>query len=199
MELSQRGANPEGADFRDQWQFPEIPFHLADLDQPLPFESSSFDIVTCLEALNYVESPARLFREVHRILRPGGTFVATFPNCLCFESRIRFLVNGTYRWFPHPTFAGGEKSDYGDIGRDPIRPTTSVFHAQMAGLELEAVEYGGSQISPLNLAAAAPLALLTQIHNRMRAKKGKRVPDFACGLDPLRYRTVGYRARKPLG
>ncbi|MCY4526773.1 MAG: methyltransferase domain-containing protein [Anaerolineaceae bacterium] len=38
----------------------------------LPFEDGSFDLVTCLEALEFMARPGRVLAELLRVLRPGG-------------------------------------------------------------------------------------------------------------------------------
>src|SRR4029077_1970892 len=46
----------------------------------LPFTAESFDIVVCVWVLEHVERPELVFREVRRVLRPGGHFVFLTPN-----------------------------------------------------------------------------------------------------------------------
>jgi SAM-dependent methyltransferase len=46
----------------------------------LPFTAESFDIVVCVWVLEHVERPELMFREVRRVLRPGGHFVFLTPN-----------------------------------------------------------------------------------------------------------------------
>lgn len=41
----------------------------------LPFPDASFDVVTCMDFLEHVVSPARYIEEMGRVLRPGGIFV----------------------------------------------------------------------------------------------------------------------------
>jgi ubiquinone/menaquinone biosynthesis C-methylase UbiE len=43
----------------------------------LPFPDDSFDVVTCLEALEFMERPADVLRELVRVLRPGGLLFIT--------------------------------------------------------------------------------------------------------------------------
>jgi len=51
----------------------------ADLEH-LPFESMSFSTVACRCVLEHLARPKRVFREFHRVLKPGGTVVFLTPN-----------------------------------------------------------------------------------------------------------------------
>lgn len=46
----------------------------------LPFPDDSFDLLTALDVLEHIDDDRRSFAEVARILRPGGTFLATVPS-----------------------------------------------------------------------------------------------------------------------
>lgn len=48
--------------------------HAADA---LPFPADTFDLVTCLEALEFMPDPRRVLDELVRVLRPGGLLVIT--------------------------------------------------------------------------------------------------------------------------
>jgi SAM-dependent methyltransferase len=48
--------------------------------EPLPFESESFDLITCLEVIEHVANERETFRELSRVLRPGGTLILTTPH-----------------------------------------------------------------------------------------------------------------------
>ena len=69
-----------------------IETHWADLDEPLPFDDASFDVVVAGELLEHLRDPLRLVAEARRVLRPGGTFVASVPNAYRFKNRLRFLL-----------------------------------------------------------------------------------------------------------
>jgi SAM-dependent methyltransferase len=69
-----------------------IETHWADLDGPLPFPDESFDVVVAGELLEHLRDPARLVGEAQRVLRPGGTFVASVPNAYRAKNRLRFLL-----------------------------------------------------------------------------------------------------------
>jgi SAM-dependent methyltransferase len=48
-----------------------------DLEMPLPFESGSFDAVLSLDVALHLRDRSKLFREVARVLSPGGRFLFT--------------------------------------------------------------------------------------------------------------------------
>jgi ubiquinone/menaquinone biosynthesis C-methylase UbiE len=55
----------------------------------LPFEDNTFDVVTCLEALEFMPDPAAVLREICRVLRPGGLLLTTQRiNARWFVSRL---------------------------------------------------------------------------------------------------------------
>jgi SAM-dependent methyltransferase len=64
----------------------------ADLDEPLPFGEASFDVVVAGELLEHLRDPRRVVGDVRRVLRPGGTFVASVPNAYRLKNRLRFLL-----------------------------------------------------------------------------------------------------------
>ncbi len=49
----------------------------ADLNEPLPFEAGSFDAAMSLDVVLHLRDRSKLFREVARLLRPGGRFLFT--------------------------------------------------------------------------------------------------------------------------
>jgi SAM-dependent methyltransferase len=69
-----------------------IETHWADLDQPLDFADASFDVAVAGELLEHLRDPHRLVREMRRVLRPGGTFVASVPNAYRLKGRLLFLL-----------------------------------------------------------------------------------------------------------
>lgn len=51
----------------------------ADLAQPLPFEDATFDTVILSDVLEHVPDPELLWREMARLLAPGGCVIANVP------------------------------------------------------------------------------------------------------------------------
>lgn len=50
------------------------------LDSQLPFESSSFDVVTMLAVLEHIENEHQILNEIYRVLVPGGKLIITVPS-----------------------------------------------------------------------------------------------------------------------
>jgi SAM-dependent methyltransferase len=50
--------------------------------EQLPFAGDSFDLVVSVWVLEHLRDPEKVFREVRRVLRPGGHFVFLTPNLL---------------------------------------------------------------------------------------------------------------------
>jgi SAM-dependent methyltransferase len=60
--------------------------HDLNVDPSLPFDDARFDAVTCCVSVDYLTKPIEVFREVRRVLEPGGTFVCMFSN-RCFPTK----------------------------------------------------------------------------------------------------------------
>ncbi|HEY9503079.1 MAG TPA: class I SAM-dependent methyltransferase [Pyrinomonadaceae bacterium] len=56
-----------------------ITFRVADANGRLPFEDNTFDGAICIDSMNHFPDRANVFREWHRVLRPGRRAVFTDP------------------------------------------------------------------------------------------------------------------------
>jgi SAM-dependent methyltransferase len=54
--------------------------HDVNAEPQLPFETATFDAVAITVSIQYLTRPLEVFREVNRILKPGGLFVVIFSN-----------------------------------------------------------------------------------------------------------------------
>ena len=69
--------------------------HDLNVDPQLPFADASFDAAVCCVSVDYLIRPIEVFRDVARVLRPGGVYVCTFSN-RCFPTKaIRGWLNAS--------------------------------------------------------------------------------------------------------
>ena len=55
----------------------------------MPFEDDKFDHAVCCVSVDYLTRPIEVFRDVARVVRPGGLFVCAFSNRLFPTKAIR--------------------------------------------------------------------------------------------------------------
>ena len=66
--------------------------------EAIPFPDNTFDFVVCRSLLHHLESPLAGLKEMRRVLKPGGKFVAWEPNLSIFNDWIRKLAKKTKRF-----------------------------------------------------------------------------------------------------
>jgi SAM-dependent methyltransferase len=72
---------------------------LADVNQ-LPYEDNSFDLAFAIYLLEHLEHPDAFVKEVRRVLRPEGLFLALTPNRWHYVSVVSACTPvGFHRWF----------------------------------------------------------------------------------------------------
>jgi SAM-dependent methyltransferase len=76
-------------------QRPAMPLACAFAER-LPFRDASFDIVIALWVLEHLREPERVFREIARVLAPGGVFLFITPNAL----HPLLWANRAAQWLP---------------------------------------------------------------------------------------------------
>jgi SAM-dependent methyltransferase len=69
-------------------------------EEDLPFEDAMFDVVVAGEVLEHLQWPQHAVDQVHRVLRPGGTFIGSVPNAFRLRNRILFLAGRDFELDP---------------------------------------------------------------------------------------------------
>jgi len=69
--------------------------------EKLPFDDGAFDVVTCLESLEFMRQPSLVLAEMARVLRPGGVLLITnrigtrtMPGKLFSEAKLTSVLAG---------------------------------------------------------------------------------------------------------
>jgi|ERR1700730_5043105 len=63
----------------------------------LPFDKESFDFVTANMVVEHLEHPGIQFREIHRVLKPGGIFLFHTPNAYGYTTVLARIVPETLK------------------------------------------------------------------------------------------------------
>jgi SAM-dependent methyltransferase len=77
---------------RKYCNYPEkVSWLLHDLNEPIPYASEHFHVAVSTECIEHTFDVFGLFREVHRLLKPGGVFIFSVPNIAYIRHRFRLL------------------------------------------------------------------------------------------------------------
>jgi ubiquinone/menaquinone biosynthesis C-methylase UbiE len=79
----------------------------------MPFEDCFFDVVTLAWVLEHLERPETVFREIHRVLRPGGDVIFLTPNVWNYNVwMIRLIPNILHPFFTSRLYDRQEHDTY---------------------------------------------------------------------------------------
>lgn len=62
--------------------------------EKIPFKRKKFDLVLMIRIFHHFKNPKKAFREVFRVLKPGGFFILEYANKTHFKARTRNLLMG---------------------------------------------------------------------------------------------------------
>jgi SAM-dependent methyltransferase len=128
-----------------------LSFQQADLNQPLPFREASFEAAVCLDVILHLRDRSKVFREMKRILIPGGRFLLTdaavLTGLVCAEE-FRVRASRGYTQFVPPGLnerllqeAGFSVVDVTDRTASLLQTAKGRLNAQLAHRrELEDIE-----------------------------------------------------------
>lgn len=69
------------------------------LDGAIPYGDASFDVALSSNVIEHLEHPVSVFREVHRVLKPGGRFLFKTPNAWHYMPVIARLTPFAFHRF----------------------------------------------------------------------------------------------------
>jgi 2-polyprenyl-3-methyl-5-hydroxy-6-metoxy-1,4-benzoquinol methylase len=78
----------------------DLPKHInwlrCDLNLEIPLASDSQDFIVSTEVIEHLENPRAVFREFHRILKPGAHLIVTTPNQESIRSLLSLCIGGHF-------------------------------------------------------------------------------------------------------
>jgi SAM-dependent methyltransferase len=123
--------------------------HFSVESEPFPFGEASFDVVLFCEIIEHLQiDPVAVLREIHRVLRPGGTLILTTPNVSRLEN-VTKMIAGVNIYDPY--------SGYGAYGRHNREYNKHELHLLLGycGFDIEAMFT--ADVHPNNAAGFFPV------------------------------------------
>ena len=88
------GLGMNAAEMIDNPQLTAYKVHDLNANPTLPYADGEFDAACCCVSVQYLQKPVDVFRDVARVVKPGGVFIVTFSN-RCFPTKAINLWRGT--------------------------------------------------------------------------------------------------------
>ena len=91
------GLGLNSIEMRENPDLDEYVVHNVNNDPALPFDDDSFDAVLITVSAQYLTKPVETFKQVNRVLRPGGVFIVSFSNRMFATKAVLIWRNNTDR------------------------------------------------------------------------------------------------------
>ncbi|MBI4033569.1 class I SAM-dependent methyltransferase [Candidatus Saccharibacteria bacterium] len=114
----------------------------------LKMPGDSVDLVMVVRVLHHLPDPMVEFKEIARVLKPGGTFILEFANDAHFLNRVRYGIRGKRVPRTPVSIQDKTKIEAGELPFVNHHPKTIVKMLQKAGFEVETVLSGSNLRSP---------------------------------------------------
>jgi SAM-dependent methyltransferase len=114
----------------------------------LALKEGAADLVLVVRVLHHLPDPMPEFREIARVLKPGGTFLLEFANDAHFLNRVRYGLRGKRVPKVPVDIRSQAAKDKGEIPFVNHHPRTVIKQLQAAGFEVEATLSGSNMRSP---------------------------------------------------
>ena len=109
------------------------------LGEKIPWPDETFDIVIADNVLEHLDNPAQVFREIARVLKPGGRFLFKTPNRRHYMPTIARLTPLAFHRF-YNKLRGRASEDTFPTVYKANRPADVLSAARTASMSLTAVE-----------------------------------------------------------
>ena len=88
------GLGMNAAEMQANPQLTRCLVHNLNKDPHLPFEDASFDAVINTVSIQYLQKPVEVYKEVARVLKPGGVSIITFSDRMFPTKAVRIWYEG---------------------------------------------------------------------------------------------------------
>lgn len=129
---------------RDTPQVERQLLQAADLKLP----AKSVDLVLVVRVLHHLPDPEAEFKEIARVLKPGGTFILEFANDAHFLNRVRYAAKGKRVPKKPISIQDQTKVKAGELPFVNHHPKTIISLLQSSGFEVESALSGSNLRSP---------------------------------------------------
>ena len=105
--------------------------------EALTFAEASFDLFITQDVMEHILDPAAAFREIARVLKPGGMHILTVPivnKCKPSSRRAERAEDGTIRHLAEPSYHGNPIDDKGSLVTMDWGYDITAFIRQESGL-----------------------------------------------------------------
>lgn len=116
----------------------------ADLKMP----KASVDLALVVRVLHHLPDPMTEFKEIARVLKPGGTFILEFANDAHFLNRLRYAARGKRIPRIPVSIQDEAKVKAGELPFVNHHPKTIIKMLKDAGFEVDTVLSGSNLRSP---------------------------------------------------
>lgn len=114
----------------------------------LKMKDGEADLVLVVRVLHHLPDPSPEFKEIARVLKPGGTFLLEFANDAHFLNRIRYGLRGKSVPKTPVDIRSEQNKKEGEIAFVNHHPKTIIKLLEQAGFEVEATLSGSNMRSP---------------------------------------------------
>jgi len=109
----------------------------------IPIDDTCVDIVMCRSVMEHVENPAAVYREIHRVLKPGGVFIFLTGNLWDYAALVAKIVPNRFHPWIVARVEGRRERDVFPVQYKTNSRGAIDKWARQAGFEIRSFRYVG--------------------------------------------------------